>query len=90
MLDESDRLLDMGFEKELKQCLDHIRSKCEPVRNRADKLKPLRVTLVSATLDLKIRRLLNELMDSFKPVGFTSTSIKRLKHADPSTTHNET
>ncbi len=58
VLDESDRMLDMGFERELKECLTHVRIKCKHIAPDT-KLKPLRLTLVSATLDLQVKKLLS-------------------------------
>jgi len=80
IFDEADRLLDMGFEKDIKECLKTIVGKCHhdstsdsSTENGLshENFKKFRIFLISATIDNKIRNLVNFLMKGFKSVGFT-------------------
>mmetsp|Transcript_35376 Transcript_35376/g.75418 ORF Transcript_35376/g.75418 Transcript_35376/m.75418 type:complete len:831 (-) Transcript_35376:223-2715(-) len=60
VLDEADRLLDMGFEKQVRQICDRIKSRRqEDATIRGVPLPPLQTLLVSATLTQQVRRLAN-------------------------------
>ena len=75
IFDEADRMLDLGFEREMNQCLSLIKKKCidkfkQPdVANNfwSDKIK---VNFVSATLNSKIELLGKKLMENYVTVGF--------------------
>jgi ATP-dependent RNA helicase DDX31/DBP7 len=73
IIDEADRLLDMGFEKEMTQCMEQIKKRCpEKFTPEADLFhsESLRVNFVSATLTKKVELLGAKLMKSYKTVGF--------------------
>ncbi len=53
IIDEADRLLDMGFEREMTQCMEQLKKRCpEKFTSAADSFhsETLRVNFVSATL----------------------------------------
>lgn len=73
IFDEADRLLDMGFEKDLKACLSKMVKfeQTEEVKEiNPDAFKKTKLFLISATIDHKIRQLVSFLMKGFKSVGF--------------------
>jgi ATP-dependent RNA helicase DDX31/DBP7 len=104
IFDEADRLLDMGFERDIKECLSIVTKKVnfndnqnfdeneenfekneKSQKNEKDKentdsapiakldpemFKKLKIFLISATIDHKIRKLAEFLMKGFKTVGF--------------------
>lgn len=98
IFDEADRLLDMGFERDIKECLSIVTKKVNFNENQnyeeiqetvksTDKdkdkdsstpiakldpemFKKLKIFLISATIDHKIRKLAEFLMKGFKTVGF--------------------
>lgn len=86
IFDEADRLLDMGFEREIKACMTIIAHKINPVslnqepnteatvdentELNSEQFKKLKIFLISATVENKIRSLCEYLMKGFKTVGF--------------------
>jgi ATP-dependent RNA helicase DDX31/DBP7 len=73
IFDEADRILDLGFEREMKDCMNLIKSKNRTLYKHQAELKTkdtVHVILVSATLDHKIEALSKELMDEEIRVGF--------------------
>lgn len=68
ILDEADRMLDMGFEKEMNACLDLIKKRCadkfspEPGTFHSEKLK---INFISATLSSKVQALGAKLMKTY-------------------------
>lgn len=58
IIDEADRMLDMGFEKEMTECLSLIKKRCpdkfttEPDLFHSDKIK---INFVSATISPKVQ-----------------------------------
>ena len=88
IFDEADRMLDLGFEREMNKCLKLIKEKA------ADKfLKPaategqkdgeatgetywsdsIKVNFVSATMNHQVEALGNKLMQSYVKVGFSAS-----------------
>ena len=75
IFDEADLLLNMGFEKDIKNCFIEIFKKNFENENVEIDLNPevfkkYKIYLISATIDNKIRRFTNYLMKGFKTVGF--------------------
>jgi superfamily II DNA/RNA helicase len=66
-------MLDMGFEREMDQCLSLIKKKvpdsfvADPLNFHSEKI---RVNFVSATLSAKVETLGAKLMSSYETVGF--------------------
>lgn len=83
IFDEADRILDMGFEKEMNECLDIIKSKSKHnfITDTVDEesggqknywSNTIKVNLVSATMSPSIDRLGAKLMrDDYAKVGFS-------------------
>jgi ATP-dependent RNA helicase DDX31/DBP7 len=78
IFDEADILLNMGFEKDIKECLSIITKKFNPGLEEQEltheSFKKLKIFLISATIDNKIRDLVSFLMKGFKAVGFDTKS----------------
>lgn len=70
IFDEADVLLDMGFEKDVKECLKMIVEKNNIEFKDIESFKKYKIHLISATIDNKIRTLIQFLMKGFKSVGF--------------------
>lgn len=73
IFDEADRILDLGFEREMKECLDFIKSKNRSIYidQKTYQTNPsVHVALVSATLGRKIDALSKMIMVGEKRVGF--------------------
>ena len=79
IFDEADLLLSMGFEKDIKNCFIEIFKKDfnnfnndenNNIELNPDIFKKYKIFLISATIDNKIRKLINYLMKGFKAVGF--------------------
>lgn len=68
IIDEADRLLDMGFEREMTQCLEELKKRC-PEKFTTEKdlfhSDSLRVNFVSATLSQKVELLGAKLMKDY-------------------------
>ena len=101
VFDEADLLLDMGFEKDIKLCLNLISKKLVENNkviskykvkndeeendidiknfNAIDEFKKIKLFLISATLDNKIRDMASFIMKGFKSVGFKSDKDKKQK-----------
>jgi ATP-dependent RNA helicase DDX31/DBP7 len=80
IFDESDRILDMGFEKEMTECLMQLKYKNRrmflPTCKDDEFLTTdrVKITLVSATLGSKINKLSQKLMVNETRVGFDFTN----------------
>lgn len=75
IFDEADRMLDLGFEREMNQCLAIIKKKCITKFKRPDVADNywsdhIKVNFVSATLNRKIEALGMKLMETNATVGF--------------------
>ena len=81
IIDEADLMLDMGFEKDIKECFKLILKKSESDENEMfnnvediqlnpDLFKKYKIFLISATIDNKIRKMSNYFMKGFKAIGF--------------------
>ena len=77
IIDEADLMLDMGFEKDIKECFKLIIKKTENEYNNVenvelnpDLFKKFKIYLISATIDNKIRKMSNYFMKGFKAIGF--------------------
>lgn len=77
IIDEADRMLDMGFEREMTACLDEIKKRCVGT-NKFTKEEgkffsdEIRVQFVSATLNRKVESLGAKLMQNYEVVGFNN------------------
>ena len=77
IIDEADLMLDMGFEKDIKECFKLIIKKTENEYNNVenvelnpDLFKKFKIYLISATIDNRIRKMSNYFMKGFKAIGF--------------------
>lgn len=86
IFDEADRMLDLGFEREMNKCLDFIKRKSTPGKfiNDAEEFETkeqlllkqkfhsneVKVNFVSATMNPKVESLGQRLMGDFVKVGF--------------------
>ena len=79
IIDEADLMLDMGFEKDIKECFKLILKKNEnendfydkeKVELNPDMFKKYKIYLISATIDNRIRKMSNYFMKGFKAIGF--------------------
>ena len=76
IMDEADLMLDMGFEKDIRECLKLIVQKSENLNNEEeiilnpDLFKKFKIFLISATIDNRIRKMSNYFMKGFKAIGF--------------------
>ena len=81
IIDEADLMLDMGFEKDIKECFKLILKKSENNENEKinneediqlnpDLFKKFKIFLISATIDNRIRKMSNYFMKGFKAIGF--------------------
>jgi ATP-dependent RNA helicase DDX31/DBP7 len=82
IFDEADRMLDMGFEKEMNQCLELIREKAVGrFRPASDDKKfwsdQLKINFVSATMNPKVESLGHRLMEEYVKVGFEHNEEKK-------------
>ena len=82
IFDESDRILDMGFEKEMTQCLQGLKRKSSRLfENNQDEdcfytSNNIKVNLVSATLGKKVNNLSEKLMRNEVRVGFEAENAE--------------
>lgn len=80
IIDEADRMLDMGFEKEMTECLSLIKKRCpdkfttEPDLFHSDKIK---INFVSATISPKVQQLGEKLMKTYVQVGFSELATNQ-------------
>ena len=75
IIDEADRMLDMGFEKEMTSCLDLIKKKSaanflETEEDQKYWSDTIKINLVSATIEDRVEQLGSRLMKSYEKVGF--------------------
>ena len=77
IIDEADLMLDMGFEKDIKECFKLIIKKSEDefdndedIELNPDLFKKFKIYLISATIDNRIRKMSNYFMKGFKAIGF--------------------
>lgn len=75
IFDEADRMLDMGFEREMNDCLSFIKKKVTPKFLRPTEYgnyhsDSLHINFISATLSPNVQRLGEKLMAEFSQVGF--------------------
>ena len=81
IIDEADLMLDMGFEKDIKECFKLIIKKSESenenefyndedIELNPDLFKKFKIFLISATIDNRIRKMTNYFMKGFKAIGF--------------------
>ena len=81
-IDEADLMLDMGFEKDIKECFKLIIKKSENINNNEeivlnpDLFKKFKIFLISATIDNRIRKMSNYFMKGFKAIGFEKEDEK--------------
>lgn len=86
IFDESDRILDMGFEKDMTQCLQGLKKKSPNLFIKdqdADSFittPRVKVNLVSATLGKKVNNLSTKLMKDETRVGFETTENENTKN----------
>jgi ATP-dependent RNA helicase DDX31/DBP7 len=82
IIDEADLMLDMGFEKDIKECFKLIVKKSENITNEEeivlnpDYFKKFKIFLISATIDNRIRKMSNYFMKGFKAIGFEKEDDK--------------
>jgi len=82
IIDEADLMLDMGFEKDIKECFKLIIKKSENIENEEeivlnpDYFKKFKIFLISATIDNRIRKMSNYFMKGFKAIGFEKEDDK--------------
>ena len=82
IIDEADLMLDMGFEKDIKECFKFIIQKSENLDNseeivlNPDLFKKFKIFLISATIDNRIRKMSNYFMKGFKAIGFEKEDEK--------------
>lgn len=57
ILDEADRLLDMGFEKDVTTIMSELKSRIKQID------KPLQTALISATIDSRVQNLASQLLN---------------------------
>lgn len=84
IFDEADRMLDLGFEKEMNKSLRLIKKKCplgfkdKHAQNEEDERfqsNTIKMNFVSATMNKKVEDLGNKLMLTYAKVGFTEADI---------------
>ena len=82
IFDEADRMLDMGFEKEMNECLEIIREKAKnkfqpPGEKNVFWSDQLKINFVSATMNPKVESLGHRLMENYVKVGFNENEEKK-------------
>ncbi len=90
-------MLDMGFEKEMNECLSLIKSRCKDKFTSDAGLyhsESIKMNFISATLSSKVQALGAKLMKSFKSVGFAddkkkSKSLKKINFDNPDEAKDE-
>jgi ATP-dependent RNA helicase DDX31/DBP7 len=73
IIDEADRMLDMGFEKEMNECLQLIKKRCPDKFTQEPDLfhsSSIKINFVSATISPKVASLGAKLMKEYDQVGF--------------------
>ena len=90
IIDEADLMLDMGFEKDIKECFKYIIKKNGEYENNnnynydnnndiilePELFKKFKIFLISATIDNRIRKMTNYFMKGFKAIGFEKEDDK--------------
>ena len=82
IIDEADLMLDMGFEKDIKECFKLMILKSENIDSNEeitlnpDLFKKFKIFLISATIDNRIRKMSNYFMKGFKAIGFEKEDEK--------------
>jgi ATP-dependent RNA helicase DDX31/DBP7 len=81
IIDEADLMLDLGFEKDIKECFKLIIQKCDNLNENEIELNPelfkkFKIFLISATIDNRIRKMSNYFMKGFKAIGFEKEDEK--------------
>lgn len=66
VFDEADLLLDMGFKKDIGECISAITKGSDVL----EFMKDIKISLISASIDDRIRELAAFLMSGYKTVGF--------------------
>ena len=84
IFDEADRMLDMGFEKEMNECLEIIREKAvgkfrQPDDKNVFWSDSLKINFVSATMNPNVEKLGHRLMENYVKVGFNETGTEEKK-----------
>ena len=85
IIDEADLMLDMGFEKDIKECFKLMILKSENIDSNEeitlnpDLFKKFKIFLISATIDNRIRKMSNYFMKGFKAIGFEKEDEKDKK-----------
>ena len=91
IIDEADLMLDMGFEKDIKECFKLIIKKSEnenefyndeDIELNPDLFKKYKIYLISATIDNRIRKMSNYFMKGFKAIGFEKEDNDNEKKED--------
>ena len=77
IIDEADRMLDMGFEREMDECLSLIKKRCGP--KFSDEVgtfysDSIKINFISATLSQQVQALGAKLMKTYESVGFVERS----------------
>lgn len=75
VLDEADRLLDLGFESQVKEVMEHLNSG----RAKAMADKPLQVVMVSATITPAMDRLSRQMMSDHTRVDADANTVEEVK-----------
>ena len=68
IIDEADRMLDMGFEREMNECLTLIKKRCPDKFTSEPDLfhsSTLKINFVSATISPKVQNLGSKLMKEY-------------------------
>jgi len=86
IFDESDRILDMGFEREMTECLKAMKQKASHlfIKDQDDNsfitTQHVKVNLVSATLGKKVNKLSMKLIQREVRVGFDNADEDKIKN----------
>ena len=83
IIDEADLMLDMGFERDIKECFKLIIQKSDSINNNDEEIilnpdlfKKFKIFLISATIDNRRRKMSNYFMKGFKAIGFEKEDEK--------------
>ena len=99
IIDEADLMLDMGFEKDIKECFKLILKKSEneneiinneeDIQLNPDLFKKFKIYLISATIDNRIRKMSNYFMKGFKAIGFEKDDNEKKEEIEEKKNENE-